>query len=297
MPRIAWLLLAGIWGSSFILMKWGLNHVSANQLVLVRVVFGLLPVAAYALLKGQLRRVHLRHARHFLAMSLLAGMFYFYGFARGVALLPSGIAGAVTAAIPIFAALVAIVVLRQERLTTHRLTGLLAGTTGIILLANPLAADASAVPLEGIAWMLSGCLSLGASFAYARRYLSPLEIPGAALTTYQLGFALILLLPFTDFTKLVSMNDNVPEMLGLVLGLGVLGTGVAYLLYYYIIDALGAVSASSLTYLSPVIALGIGMALSEPLGIRELGATALLLAAATLLSRPVNGTGNREAHR
>jgi drug/metabolite transporter (DMT)-like permease len=73
-------------------------------------------------------------------------------------------------------------------------------------------------------------------------------------------------------------------MIGLVIGLGILGTGVAYILYYFIVDHLGAITASSATYLPPVVALAIGWLLvKEPLDILDLAAVLLILTGVAVL--------------
>jgi len=106
--------------------------------------------------------------------------------------------------------------------------------------------------------MLLGSLSIGASFVYAKKYISPLNISAAALTTYQLGFALLIMFFITDFTNINNIWQNTHVSVGLVVGLGLLGTGLAYIIYYYIVENLGAIKASSATYIPPLVALLIG---------------------------------------
>ncbi len=68
----------------------------------------------------------------------------------------------------------------------------------------------------------------------------------------------MILLFITDFTGINSVWQNTHVSVGLVLGLGLLGTGLAYIIYYYIVENLGAVKASSVTYIPPLVALLIG---------------------------------------
>jgi len=78
--------------------------------------------------------------------------------------------------------------------------------------------------------------------------------------------------------------------IGLIVGLGLLGTGVAYILYYFIIDKLGAVGASSVTYLPPVVAMLIAVLLvGEPINLLDWAAAALILGGVLLLHRPKPG--------
>ena len=91
-PTLLAMTLAGvclgiIWGSNFIFMKWATDYITPLQIVFIRVVFGFLPIALYALARRQLRLTHLRHLGHFIVMAALAAVIYYYGFARGTALL------------------------------------------------------------------------------------------------------------------------------------------------------------------------------------------------------------------
>jgi drug/metabolite transporter (DMT)-like permease len=90
---LAFLFLGVIWGSNFIFMKWAAQEISPAQIVLLRAVFGFLPVFLYALSQRALHWEHVRYAHHFVVMSLLATAIYYFAFAKGAALLPSSIAG------------------------------------------------------------------------------------------------------------------------------------------------------------------------------------------------------------
>jgi len=286
LPELAWISLAVIWGSTFIFMKWATAYISPLQLVFARVILGLLPVMVYATYKRQLRIADLRHAHHFLAMALLAGSVYFYGFACGVSLLPSGIAGALSAAIPLFAMVAALIFLPKEKLTRKRATGLLIGAGGVVLIAHPIDPVISNTSLHGVFWMLAGCFSLGVSFVYAKKFLVPLGIPVAAMTTYQLGIATVLMAFFTDFDGIDAILVDARATAGLTVGLGVFATGIAYLIYYYIVERLGAVRASSVTYLSPVIAIFIGAVIAgESIGMLDYLATAVIFTGVVLVNQ------------
>ncbi len=283
---LAWLLLGLIWGTNFVFIKWSTDAVTPMQVVLVRVVAGFITVAAYALITKQLKLTHLRHSLHFIVMACLAAALYFYGFAEGTALLQSGLAGAVSASIPLFSLLAAVLFLPEEKLTTNRVLGLLVGLIGVTLIAKPLSGGLGDSYLLGVLWMVLGSFSLGVSFVYARKFVTPLELPSAALTTYQLGFATLILLAVTDMTGLGTLTDDPTSFAVLVFGLGFLGTGLAYVLYYYVIGKLGAVRASALTYVPPVVALFLGaLFLGEAIVLFDYIATALIFAGVILVNK------------
>ena len=83
-----------IWGSNFIFMKWATEWLTAGQVTVARVVFGLIPIAAVAVMRRDLRWHHLRYWRHFLVMSVLASSLYYWAFIAATDRHPSGIAGA-----------------------------------------------------------------------------------------------------------------------------------------------------------------------------------------------------------
>ncbi|PVG81813.1 EamA family transporter [Nocardioides gansuensis] len=264
-------------------MKWASDSITAGQITLLRVLFGFLPVLGYALARRALSRHHARHLHHYFAMSLLATSVFYYAFAAGTALLPSGIAGALSGAIPLFTFVCALAFLRSEPVTLLRFLGVLIGFGGVLLIARPWETTHGVDP-TGVLFMLLGAASVGASFVYARKFISPLGIAPAALTTYQIGLALLTLMVVTDLDGMTTLADDTRALVGVVIGLGILGTGVAYILYYFIVETLGAVTASSATYIPPVVALAIGWLLvGEPLQLRDGIAVLLILSGVAVL--------------
>jgi drug/metabolite transporter (DMT)-like permease len=272
-----------IWGSNFIFMKWASDTLSAGQITFLRVLFGLVPILAYALARGALARAHLRYIHHFAVMSLLATSIYYFAFATGTSLLPSGIAGALSGAVPIVSFVAAAALLRSEPVTPFSVAGVALGFGGVLLIARPWATTGS-IDGRGVLAMLIGSASVGLSFVYARRFLSGLAIPAAALTTYQMGIALVTLSAVTDYDGITDIRHDTRATIALVVGLGLLGTGVAYVLYYVIVERLGAVTASSATYIPPVVALLIGwLWVDEPIDGLDLVAMLLILSGVGLL--------------
>jgi drug/metabolite transporter (DMT)-like permease len=134
--------------------------------------------------------------------------------------------------------------------------------------------------------MVAGSFSVGCSFVYARKFISPLRLSPLALTTYQIGFALVVLLATAELHGIGAVFGDTRAALGLVVGLGLCGTGLAYIFYYLIVDRLGAVAASGVTYIPPVVALVIGTVLAgEPVrALDVLAMAAILLGVAILQS-------------
>ena len=274
----AFALLGLIWGTNFMYMKWAVEWISPAQVVLLRSFFGFLPILIYALITRSLSWRHARHLHHFIVMALLATAIYYYFYAKAATLMPSGIAGLLSGAIPLFTFICAFLFLREEKLNTRMTLGTLMGFVGVMMIARPWATGTAAISLEGVLYMTLGSLSIGASFVYARRFLTGLNIPAAALCTYQIGLALLILLLVTDRQGMEHILDSPKALLGVSLGLGLTGTGIAFILYYFIVERLGAMVAASATYLPSVIALLIGIFVAgEPAHALDLVAVAAIL--------------------
>ena len=278
----ALILIGFVWGSNFIFIKMATAVLPPMQVVFLRVLVGFLPLALVALWTGAIRRDQLRHLPHFAVMSVLATSFYYYGFVAGGALLPSSVAGLLGGAIPIVTFLTTLVFLRSERPNGLIALGVAVGFVGIALTARPWENGAT-VNLRGVAWLLSGVASVGISFVYARRYLAPLQLAPVALAAWQTGLASLTLAVVTDFDGITVILDHPRALVALVLGLGVLGTGLAYLIYYYMVQKLGAVGASGATYLPAVVAVVIGAAVGEKIGLVEVMALVLTLGGVALI--------------
>ncbi|MFK4442573.1 drug/metabolite transporter (DMT)-like permease [Caballeronia udeis] len=279
----AFVLLGLIWGSNFIYMKWAAAFISPAQIVLLRVFFGFLPLAFAAWHKRVIKRSQARHLPHFLVMGAVATAFYYFAIVRGTALLPSGIAGVLGGSIALFTAIFSLVLLRTEKLNGLMSAGVVLGFAGIALIARPWEGSANPINLAGVCWMLGGSIILGLSYVYVRRFLAPVNLPPLALATWQVGLALLILLLLTNFTGIGQILQDWRAAMGVVVGLGILGTGTAFLIYYFLLQELGAVAASGATYITPTVALLIGWAAGEKVGIVEVGAVVLILASIAML--------------
>ncbi len=288
-PLAMFWLLGLIWGSAFIYMKLAAEVISPVQIVMLRVLFGLLPVAIYAYAKGALRRAHFRHIGHFTVMAVVGTIGYYYGFAKGASILLSGVTGALSGLTPIISFILALLVLGEERFSMQRAIGVALGFLGVLMIARPMGADLAATNAEGVIYTLIGALSVGASFVYARRFVIPLGLPGAAVTTYQLAIGLVVLLVLADLDGISAILSAPYAAAGLILGLGVVGTGLAFILYYYIIDTMGAVTAASVAYIPPLVAILIGVLLAgEQLAPWDYAGAVAIMTGLLLVNRRAN---------
>src|SRR5260370_22521823 len=110
--------------------------------------------------------------------------------------------------------------------------------------------------------MLRKTVSVAPCFCLGAEIHHPAEAPGMALTTYQIGLAMIFLFLVISLHGIGVVFNDTRAWIGLVVGLGLCGTGLAYVIYYYIVEELGAVAAAGVTYIAPVVALVIGVFLA-----------------------------------
>lgn len=272
---LAFVFLGVIWGSNFIFMKWAAEEIAPAQIALLRVVFAFPPIFLYALSQRALRWQHIRHIHHFIVMSLLATAVYYFAFAKGTALLPSSISGLLSGAIPLFTFVCACLFLHDERITMLKATGVALGFSGVLLIARPWSFS-DEIDTVGVAYVMAGSLSVGGSFVYAKKFIGPLQLPASALTTYQIGLAVVFLLMVTSLDGIGAIFSNTRAGIGLVFGLGLCGTGLAYICYYFVVANLGALAASSVAYIPPVVALVIGILFAGD-EINPLGYVAMML--------------------
>ncbi|MBN3815340.1 DMT family transporter [Paraburkholderia sp. Se-20369] len=281
----AFALLGVIWGSNFIYMKWAAALISPGQISLLRVLFGFVPLAVLAWRRRAIRIDQLRYLHHFLMMAALATAFSYFAMAKGTALLPSGIAGVLGGSPPLFTSMASSLFLRRERMNRLMVGSVAVGLGGIALIARPwtsIGADA-AVDLTGIAWMLAGSVVFGLSYIYVRLFLSPINLAPLAVVTWQLGLAFLMLLLSTDCSGISRILLDWRAFAGLAIGLGLLGTAGAFLLYYFILQKMGAVAAAGAVYITPVVALLIGWVAGERVGPLEVFAVVLIVGSIALL--------------
>jgi drug/metabolite transporter (DMT)-like permease len=147
-------------------------------------------ILVLALYRRVLRLADLRYWPHFVVMSILATALYYYAFAEGTHLLPSGVAGMLRGAIPLFTFVMTALFLRQEPVTATKIAAVGIGFLGVLLIARPWSSGEGELNLWGVGYMILGSLSLGSSFVCARRFMAKLNISPLALSTYQVGFSI-----------------------------------------------------------------------------------------------------------
>lgn len=257
-PLARFLLLASIWGASFLFIKVALEGMTDLQVVLGRCLFGAVALAAIVVA----RRVPLPRSPtiwgHLLLLGLIANVVPFFCFAWAEdGRVSSGLAGIYNASTPLATLLIAISVLPEERATRPRLVGLVLGFLGVVVVIAPWR-GLGAASFGGQLACLLAAACYGVAITYTRRFLSGSGHPPLALAAGQVACASVVMLALAPFVAAdpVSLPWRVVAS---IVALGALGTGVAYLLFYALIGEVGATRASTVTYVVPLVAVTLGI--------------------------------------
>ena len=253
------ILLAALWGASFLFMRLGTLEFGPLPTAGLRVAIAslaLLPVMLSRGLWPQLRQ----HWKPVMICGLINSAIPFALFSFALLSISTGLSSILNATVPLFGALVAWLWL-GDKPGTSRTVGLVIGFIGVALLASGKASfkpDASgAVTAWGILACLLATLSYAVAASFTRRYLSGLNSLMVA-TGSQIGAALGLALP-----TLLMWPVQAPSLKawGALLALGILCTAVAYVLFFRLIEQLGPARAITVTFTIPVFAVFYGVTL------------------------------------
>ncbi|MEO7940851.1 MAG: DMT family transporter [Burkholderiaceae bacterium] len=251
-PTIEFVALAAIWGSSFLFMRLGAAEFGVVATAGGRVAIGsalLLPMLWFSGHWNVLRR----NAARILFIGLLNSALPFFMFAYAVMHISTGLSGILNATAPLFGAPIAWFWLK-DGMSRSRVVGLIVGFAGVALLA----ADKASFKPGGTGWAVVACLvatfCYGYSASFTKRHLSGIH-PLAIAAGSQLGATLGLALPMLWWWP--AHNPGLTAWSSLLV-LGVLCSGVAYILYFRLIENLGPARAITVTFLVPVFAVFYG---------------------------------------
>lgn len=242
------LLLAALWGGSFLFMRLGAGEFGPVALAAVRVAGAsalLLPLLAWRQGLADLRQ----HWRPVVLVGITNSALPFLCFSYAALSISAGLASIFNATTPLFGALIAWLWLR-DRLTAPRVLGLAIGFAGVLWLAW----DKASFKPGGTGWAIVACLGAtvlyGFSASFTKKHLA--GVPALALATGSQLAATTLLVPLSLWW-LPATPPSAKAWLSAA-ALAVLCTAVAYILFFRLIARIGAARAISVTYLIPVFA-------------------------------------------
>lgn len=259
---IRFLLLATLWGSSFTLIKVSLEGLTPSQLVLSRLVLGALLLIGIALISKVALPRTAEVWGHYGGAALFGNVIPFLLLSYGEKTTGAGIAGVLIGGTPLLTLTVAAIALPGERATPRKIVGLVAGFVGVVVVIGPWGDRLGS--FGGQMACLGAALSYAVGFVYVRKFLSPRGIPPLAGAASQLIAAAVIQAAVTPFLEW-DTPDFTGRVTAAIITLGVLSTGLAYILYFRLINDVGAVTASAVNYVVPVAAVIVGViVLDEP---------------------------------
>jgi len=247
-----------VWGSSFLFIKLALEGVSFYQVAWARLVLGGLTLGIIVLiLRQRLPRDRVIWA-HFLVIAVTNCIIPHLAFAWAEQYVSSGLASIYNAVTPITTALFATLAFRVEKLTGGQVFGIAIGIFGVVTIIGPWRYSGLTGDLAGQFACLLAAVCYGFSYSYIRKFLSHRPIPGATFAFLNIGvagFIMLLLTPVIAWTP-VTLDLGIVASL---LALGILGTGIAYIWNINVLRAWGPTAASTVTYVTPVVGVALGV--------------------------------------
>jgi drug/metabolite transporter (DMT)-like permease len=282
--------LVATWGSAFAALKTAVGELAPSWVVVGRLWIGALTLGALMLLKRQ-GVPQLRNPAWpwYVTVGVLGTAVPFLLFAGASTRLPSAVVAIVSGATPVFTALFAHVLISTERLTPERALGVLLGFVGIVTLVGPGALASFAPGSAEMAATLALAAALLGAVGYGVGGVLTRLAPSVSATTGAFMFCLAGALAATPLAVIVDGAPRWPgwEAALSILYLGVGPTGLASAGWVWLVVRRGAVFGSMATYLSPVWATLLGVAvLGERPGWPAYAALALILAGVVVASRP-----------
>jgi drug/metabolite transporter (DMT)-like permease len=248
------LLLAALWGASYLFIKIGLDDLSPAGVVFTRTALAALVLMPFAIKSGGMAPLW-RRAPGLFALGFIQVAGPFLLISAGERHIASSLAGILVASAPIFTAIFAIWIDQSERLSTYGVVGVVIGILGVALL---LGVDVSGSGLGG------GLMVVLASAGYA--------IGGFALKRYFTGYQPLALVAGTMTSSavmtlplfLIDLPSHVGlDTVGAMSALGLGGTGIAFVIYYTLNREIGPTRTSLVAYIAPVFALVYGVTLLD----------------------------------
>ena len=260
-----------VWGCSFIFIKLGLEFLTPVGVAFGRVSLGALTLVFWARYKNISLPTDKKVWAHLWVVAMLLNVVPGVLFAQAETQVTSILAGIINAVTPLMTLLAIMIVFRGEKLKSFQIIGLLLGFLGVLTVLgawNGLGAN----PISAVLALLLAVTCYGFSFPYTRKFVFPYKLKPEAMAATQVSLGAVTLLPFYLLDG-IAKDEYRPGPVLAMIALGVFGSGFAYIWNFKIMEAAGSAIASSVTYVTPLVAvivgiifLGEGLTWHEPVG-------------------------------
>lgn len=275
---IQFLAAALVWGSSFLFMKVALDGVSFGQIAWSREILGALTLGLIMLIgRHRLPRDPVIYA-HFVVIATTNCVIPHLLFAWAEQHISSGLAAIYNSLTPIATAVLAALVFKVEKLGRAQIAGVVLGIVGVVVIIAPWTFTDISADFWGQLACIGAAVSYGVAIGYLRKFITHRPISGTTVAFMNVGTAAVIMLLLTPFLALGPVDLSFP-VVGSLIALGALGTGLAYIWNLSVLRAWGPTPSSTVTYLIPVVAVVLGvLVLQETLHWHEpVGAVLVLI--------------------
>lgn len=252
------LLLASLWGPSFLFIKVAVHEIPPLTMAAARVTIA----ALILLVVLRLRKRVLPKGRHIWLKFTIAGLFGnampFVLFNWGELYIDSALAAILNGTTPLFTLVIAHFFTDDDRLSTRKIIGAIIGFGGLLVLVAPSLFGGVEATTLGLLAVLLAAFCYGVNIVFTRTYLRGL--PGLVAPAAQLSMASVLLIPLSllvDQPYQLAF-PSLPAVLSLF-ALAIIGTGLAFIVYYRLLETTPASSMAMVTYLIPVFGIFLGV--------------------------------------
>ena len=281
----SYLALGAVWGCSFIFIKLGLEFLTPFGVAFGRCALGAMTLLIVTRVRGTSLPRNRKIQMHLWVVAMLLNVIPGVLFALAETKVTSILAGILNAVTPLMTLIAILVVNRDEKPKVFQVVGLVIGFSGVLTVLG-VWQGLGENPLWAILVLLAAVSCYGVSFPYTRRYVLPYKLKSEAAVATQLTLAAITLLPFYLFDGVAKDQYRIGPVLGM-LALGIFGSGFAYIWNFKVMELAGSAIASTVTYITPVVAVLVGVIfLNEKVTWYEpVGALIVLLGAAIAQER------------
>jgi drug/metabolite transporter (DMT)-like permease len=274
-----------VWGCSFIFIKLGLEFLTPFGVAFGRCALGAIALLIYLKIKGLSLVRDRKMIGHLWVVALLLNVVPGIFFAWAETEVTSILAGIINAVTPLMTLIAIMLVSRNEKPTSPQVIGLLLGFLGVLTVLGAWQGLGDN-PLWAILILLAAVTCYGFSFPYSRRFILPAQLKPEVMAATQVTLGAITLLPLFLIDGIAKDEYRLGPVLGMVV-LGVFGSGFAYIWNFTIMRAAGSAIASSVTYVTPLVAVLVGFIFVNeiPHWYEPVGAVIVLLGAAIAQGR------------
>jgi drug/metabolite transporter (DMT)-like permease len=287
--RFDWLVflsLGGMWGSSYLFIRFGVETLTPLTLVALRLGIGFALIAAVVVFAREPLPRSPRVYGHLVVMAVINIVMPFYLITWAEQSVESSLAAILTAPVPLFAIVVAALFLHDEPITVNRLVGLLIGFVGVVVLTSRGLTGIG--DLAGELALVGAAVCYGSGVVYSRRHTRGLRPMIPAVFQVGFAFAISTVLALV-FERPFELSPSLTAIVSVV-WLGIVGSGLAYLAFFRLLRSWGATRTSAVAYLLPIVGIVLGVAFaSETIDGRVLVGTAMVIGGVALVNTRFGG--------